>query len=61
MLKKHICAVSIVFLLGMACTASADLVAHWAFDDGAGNTASDSVDNAHPGTIGGTANWVAEC
>ena len=35
------------------------LVAHWKFDDGAGNTATDSVGNAHPGTIGGTANWVA--
>jgi hypothetical protein len=34
------------------------LVAHWAFDDGAGSTATDSVGNAHPGTIGGTANWV---
>jgi len=34
------------------------LVAHWKFDDGASNTATDSVGNAHPGTIGGTANWV---
>jgi len=49
---------SLVLMLVAAGNVSAELVAHWKFDDGAGNTATDSVGNAHPGTIGGTANWV---
>ena len=52
--------VGVVMMVGLMLVSqvSAELVAHWTFDDGSGNTATDSVDNAHPGTIGGTANWV---
>ena len=58
MFVKLICWASILFVLVLAGNVSAELVAHWKFDDGAGNTAADSVGNAHPGTIGGVANWV---
>ena len=58
MFVRLICWASILFVLVAAGSVSAELVAHWKFDDGAGNTATDSVGNAHPGTIGGTANWV---
>jgi hypothetical protein len=53
------CLLSCLFVLGLASNVSAELVAHWRFDDGAGNTATDSVGNAHPGIVGGIANWVA--
>ena len=59
MCKEKMCIVLVITLtLILAGNVSAELVAHWTFDDGTGNTAKDSVDNAHPGTIGGTANWV---
>jgi len=38
---------------------SAGLVAHWAFDDGAGTTAQDSSGNNNHGTVMGGAQWVA--
>ena len=59
MFKRTLYLLSCVFVLGLMSNVSAELVAHWKFDDGAGSTATDSVGNAHPGTIGGTANWVA--
>lgn len=59
MFKRTLYLLSCVFVLGLMSNVSAELVAYWKFDDGAGNTAIDSVDNAHPGTIGGIANWVA--
>jgi len=59
MCRKLVCLASLLLVLGVAGNVAAELVAHWRFDDGAGNTATDSVGNAHPGTIGGTANWVA--
>jgi len=58
MCKKLVCLASLLLVLVVTGSISAELVAHWKFDDGAGNTAEDSIDNAHPGTIGGTANWV---
>ena len=59
MCRRRIYLLSCVLVLEVTSSLSAELVAHWRFDDGAGNTATDSVGNAHPGTIGGTANWVA--
>jgi hypothetical protein len=59
MFKRLIYLLGYVFVLSLASNVSAELIAHWKFDDGAGNIATDSVGNAHPGTIGGTANWVA--
>jgi hypothetical protein len=38
---------------------SAGLVAHWAFDDGAGTTAQDSSGNNNHGAVMGGAQWVA--
>jgi len=58
MCKKLIHLVSLVAVLSTAGTASADLVAHWTFDEGSGTTAFDSSGNGHDGTINGTANWV---
>ena len=34
------------------------LVAHWAFDDGTGNTASDASGNGHDGTLIGDPQWT---
>jgi len=45
-----------LFLL--AGPASADLVLHWALDDGAGNVAADSSGNGRDGEVVGTPNWV---
>ena len=59
MSRQLVCLISLLLVLNLASNVSAELVAHWKFDDGAGGTATDSVGNAHPGTIGGTANWVA--
>ncbi|MHC4520830.1 MAG: LamG-like jellyroll fold domain-containing protein, partial [Planctomycetota bacterium] len=42
----------------LAGSASADLVLHWALDDGAGTVATDSSGNGRDGDIGGTPNWV---
>ena len=61
MSKKLICLVSFVSVLGLALTstASADLVAHWKFDEGAGTTAFDSSVNGNDGTLEGNPQWVA--
>jgi len=61
MCRKLLCLslLVLVSVLSLASHVSAELIARWKFDDGAGNTAVDSVGNAHPGTIGGTANWAA--
>jgi hypothetical protein len=37
---------------------AANLVAHWAFDDGSGTTAQDSSGNNYHGTVTGGAQWV---
>jgi len=54
----HLTCVVVVLSLAFTSPVNAELVAHWKFDEGVGNTATDSLDNAHPGTIGGVANWV---
>jgi len=48
----------VVCLLAFVTNASADLVAHWPFDDGAGATAADISGNGHDGTIVGAA-WAS--
>ncbi|MHC4593376.1 MAG: LamG domain-containing protein [Planctomycetota bacterium] len=60
MCKKLILLTSFVLVLGMVLTsvAKADLLAHWKFDDGAGNRIEDSSGNGHHGTIAGTPAWV---
>jgi hypothetical protein len=59
MSKKSIYLVCFVLLLGVAHTASAELVAHWRLDDGSGTTAVDSSGNGHDGTLLLDPQWVA--
>ena len=52
---------TIFFILPKATQADINtgLVAHWAMDDGSGNTVTDSSTNANDSIINGTANWVS--
>jgi len=61
MYKQLIYVISFVLLLGMLPTsvAQADLVGWWRFNEGSGDTASDSSGNDHHGTLLGTPEWVA--
>ncbi|MGB2866535.1 MAG: LamG domain-containing protein [Sedimentisphaerales bacterium] len=59
MLKKLICLISFVLLLGLAGSASAELVMYWPLDEGSGATAVDVSGNGNDGAITGTSNWVA--
>jgi hypothetical protein len=58
MSKKLVYLNSFVLVLGVAGNASADLVAHWAFDEGSGTTAFDSSGNGNDGTLQGDPKWV---
>jgi len=58
MFRKLICLLSLVLVLSVAVNASADLVAHWRFDDGSGNVAHDTSGNANDGTFAGDPQWV---
>ena len=59
MSKKLICLACLALVLGIAGTTSADLVAHWRFDETSGTTALDSSGNGLNGTLGGDPQWVA--
>ena len=59
MWKRLICLVSLVVVLNAAGTVSADLVAHWRFDEGSGTVANDSSGNNNHGTVMGGAQWIA--
>ena len=58
MRRKLMCLASFVLVLSIAGSASADLVAHWKFNEGSGNVAHDISGNGHDGTIEGAPNWV---
>ncbi len=58
MCRKLICLLTFILVLSIASNASADLVAHWRFDEGSGSTAFDSV-GGHDGTLEGDPQWVA--
>ena len=58
MSKQLIYLISFVLVVSMADNASADLVAHWRFDETSGSIAHDTSGNGHDGTIDGTPNWV---
>jgi len=63
MCKKLIYLVSFVSVLSIVCTASAELVAYWKFDEGSGTTAFDSTGNGNDGTLNGaqtTAGQIGE-
>jgi len=59
MSKNLIYLTPIILVLSMARIASADLVAHWPFDEGSGDTAYDSSGSGHDGTLMGDPQWVA--
>ncbi len=59
MCKKLISLISLVVVLGMAGSASAELILHWSFDEGSGDTAIDQSGNGRDGTIEGDPAWVA--
>ncbi|MCH7919680.1 MAG: LamG domain-containing protein, partial [Planctomycetes bacterium] len=58
MCRKRIDFVSLVLVLITVGSASADLVAHWEFNEGSGSVAHDTSGNGHDGTINGTPQWV---
>jgi hypothetical protein len=60
MSKKLFYLISFVLVLGMVLTgaAKADLVGWWRFNEGSGDTASDSSGNGHDGTLLGNPEWV---
>ena len=59
MCRKLTYLVSFVLVLLLVSNVSAGLVAHWAFDEGSGTTATDSSGNGHDGTLLGDPTWVA--
>ncbi len=59
MCKKLVCLTSLVVLLSLAGSASAELILHWTFDEGSGTTANDESGSGHNGTIEGDPAWVA--
>ncbi|TKJ39198.1 MAG: hypothetical protein CEE38_00125 [Planctomycetes bacterium B3_Pla] len=59
MCRKLVFLVSLALVLGAAGSASAELILHWAFDDGAGSTAVDRSGNGYNGTLEGDPKWVA--
>ena len=58
MCKKLILLVSVVLVLSLVSNASAELVAHWSFDEGSGTTAYDLA-GGNDGTLQGDPQWVA--
>ena len=59
MSKKLTHLVALAVLLSLcAGIASADLVAHWKFDEGSGIMALDSSGNGNDGTLEGDPQWV---
>ena len=59
MYKQLLQVIIMVMVLTMAGNVSADLVAHWRFDETSGTTAADSSGNGLNGTLGGDPQWVA--
>jgi len=58
MYRKLIWLISFVFVLGLAVSASAELVGQWKLDEGSGTTATDATGNGHDGTLEGNPQWV---
>jgi prepilin-type processing-associated H-X9-DG protein len=58
MYKKLISLIFLVVVLSAAGTVSADLVAHWMFDDAGGDTAFDMSGNGADGTLTGNPDWT---
>jgi hypothetical protein len=58
MCKKLIYLMFFVLVLGLVSSASAELVAHWKFDEGSGDTAFDSSDNNYHAILVNNPEWV---
>ncbi|MHC4327068.1 MAG: LamG domain-containing protein, partial [Planctomycetota bacterium] len=58
MCKKLFYPISLVLVLGMVGSSSADLVVHWPLEDGSGTVASDASGNGNDGTFNGAPEWV---
>ena len=56
--RKLMYFISFVLVLSITGTAKAELVAWWRFDEGSGNTASDSSGNGNDGKLEGDAQWA---
>jgi hypothetical protein len=50
--------IALFLFLYAASNTSADLVAHWEFDDGVGSTAQDSSGNGYDGILNGDPQWI---
>ena len=59
MCSRLICLVSSILVLVVAGSASADLVAHWTFDEGSGAVVTDSSGNGNDGTIVNNPAWIS--
>jgi hypothetical protein len=59
MCRRLIYLISFVSVINITGSASADLVAHWKFDEGSGNVAHDTSGNGNDGTLIGNPQWVA--
>jgi hypothetical protein len=59
MCRRMIYLISLVVVLSMAGGASADLVAHWSFDEGSGTVAHDASGNGHDGSFEGSPQWTS--
>ena len=58
MFKRFICLAVWAFVLAIASNVSADLIAHWRFDEGSGTIAADTSGNSNDGTLMGNPQWV---
>ena len=59
MYRRMIFLIPLVLLLSMAGSTSADLVAHWAFDEGSGTVAHDASGKGHDGSFEGSPKWTS--
>ncbi|MHC4494311.1 MAG: LamG domain-containing protein [Planctomycetota bacterium] len=59
MCRRLTCLASLVLLVIVAGDCSADLIAHFGFDEGSGSVAHDTSGNGHDGTLNGDPQWVA--
>ena len=60
MSKKLIYLLSFLLMLCLVNNATADLVAHWKFDEGSGTIALDWSGNNHHATLKGGVSWAGE-
>jgi hypothetical protein len=59
MLRKLICLLTLIAVLGPVRNTSAELVGYWTLDEGSGTIVNDLSGNGHNGTIEGDPQWVA--